>query len=91
MKVLQVRFNIQYVTFSCNVKNQFFHCTENIEFRVDKAASKRCCREWFQQLSNGDYDVKDKECPGVPRKFKDKELNTSSDENSPQTLKELSQ
>jgi len=39
---------------------------------------------------NGDFDVRDKECPGQPKKFEDVELQELFDENLAQTFLELS-
>ena len=55
----------------------------------DETPSKRTCRIWFQHR-NGDFDVRDKERPGQPKKFEDVELQKLFDENPAQTLLELS-
>jgi len=45
-------------------------------------------QEWFQRFKSGDYDVNDKQ--GQLKKFEDTELQALLDENSAQTLQELS-
>lgn len=40
-----------------------------VETYNDNAPSERSCREWFQRFKDGDYDVKDKERFGAPKKF----------------------
>lgn len=54
------------------------------------APSERTCQEWFQRFKSGDYDVNDKQRSGQPKKFEDTELQALLDENSAQTLQELS-
>ena len=48
-------------------------------------------RHWFRRFKDNDYDVKDKERPGQPKKFEDGELEALLEEDSCQTLKELSE
>lgn len=40
----------------------------------DHALSDTQCREWFRRFKNGDFDIRDKERSGQPKKFKDEEL-----------------
>jgi len=54
------------------------------------APSERTCQEWFHRFKNGDFDVNDKERSGQPKKFEDTDLQALLDENSTQTLQELS-
>ena len=35
----------------------------------EHALSETTCRDWFRQFKNGDFDIKDKEYPGQPKKF----------------------
>lgn len=55
----------------------------------DQALSRRSCFSWFQRFQSGDFDLKDKERPGQPKKFEDAELQALLDENAAQTQKEL--
>jgi len=52
--------------------------------------SERTCQKWFQRFKSGDFDVNDKQRSGQPKKFEDIELQALLDENSAQTLQELS-
>jgi len=56
----------------------------------DEIPLKRTCRVWFKRFRNGDFDVRDKECPEQPKKFEDFELQELLDENPAQTFLELS-
>jgi len=56
----------------------------------DETLSKKTCRVWFERFRNGDFDVRNKEHPGQPKKFEDFELQELLDENLAQTLLELS-
>lgn len=40
-----------------------------LEAYGDDAPSSTTCKEWFQRFKNGDFDVKDKERPGQPKKL----------------------
>ena len=51
--------------------------------------SERTCREWFQRFKNGDFDLKEKERPGGPKKFDDAELQALLDEDPCQTQENL--
>ena len=53
------------------------------------APSLRTCQEWFQRFKSGDFDVKDKERPGQPKKFEDEELQALLDEDDAQTQEQL--
>jgi len=56
----------------------------------DETLSERTCKAWFERFRNSDFYVRDKECPGQPKKFEDFELQELLDENSVQILLELS-
>ena len=47
------------------------------------------CEYWFRRFKSGDFDIEDKERSGQPKKFEDEELTAVLDENSCQTLREL--
>lgn len=53
------------------------------------ALSEPTCREWFRRFKNGDFEVRDKERSGQPKKFQDDELATLLDEDPTQTLGKL--
>lgn len=61
-----------------------------VETYGEYALSRTQCFEWFQRFASGDFDVKDKERPGQPKKFEDEELQALLDEDPSQTLVELS-
>lgn len=56
----------------------------------ESAPSQSSCAFWFERFRSGDFDVSDKERSGQPKKFEDSELQALLDENSTQTLEELS-
>ena len=60
-----------------------------LEVYGDDALAKTQCFEWFQRFKSGDFDIKDKERPGQPKKFENEELKTLLDEDSCQTQDEL--
>ena len=60
-----------------------------LEAYGEAALSERCCREWFQKLKNGDFDVEDKERSGRPKVYEDAELESLLDEDSCQTQEAL--
>jgi len=37
----------------------------------EHAPTQDMCERWFKRFKNGDFDVKDKERPGQPKKIKD--------------------
>lgn len=49
------------------------------------APSLRTCQDWYQRFKSGDFDVKDKDRPGQPKKFEDAELQALLDEDDTQT------
>ncbi|GBP70294.1 Mariner Mos1 transposase [Eumeta japonica] len=60
-----------------------------VEAYNETALSERTCREWFQKLKNGDFDVEDKDTNGRPKIYDDAELEELLEEDSSQTKKEL--
>jgi len=56
---------------------------------VDAALSERSCREWFQKIKNGEFDVEDKKRSRRSKVYEDTELEALLDEDSCQTQKEL--
>lgn len=62
-----------------------------IEAYGDHALSGTTCRDWYRRFKSGDFDVKDKERPGQPRKFEDDELQVLLDENPSQTMEQLAE
>jgi len=60
-----------------------------LETYGDHALSETTCRDWFTHFKSNDFDIKDKGCSGVPKKFKDEELEALLHEYSYQTLVEL--
>ncbi|KAG5315555.1 MOS1T transposase, partial [Pseudoatta argentina] len=55
----------------------------------DNALSDTTCRDWFRRFKNNDFELEDKERSGAPKKFQDKELEQSLDEDPSQTLSEF--
>ncbi len=62
-----------------------------VEAYGEQALSETTCRDWFRRFKNNDYDLKDKQRPGQPKKFEDEELEALLDEDSCQTLEELAE
>ncbi|GBP20505.1 Mariner Mos1 transposase [Eumeta japonica] len=60
-----------------------------VEAHDETALNKRTCREWFQKLKNGDFDVDDKGHSGRPKIYEDAELEELLEEDSSLTQKEL--
>ena len=51
-----------------------------VEAYGDNASTDKSCREWFRRFQNGDFSVEDKPHCGQPKKFEDKGLEASLDE-----------
>ena len=45
-----------------------------VETYSEAALSERSCRELFQKLENGEFDIEDKERSGRPKAYEDAEL-----------------
>ena len=60
-----------------------------VEAYGEAALSERSCREWFQKIKNGEFDVEDKERSGRPKVYEDAELELLLDEDSCQTQEAL--
>ncbi|KAG5318840.1 MOS1T transposase, partial [Pseudoatta argentina] len=61
-----------------------------VDVYSEHALTEQTCRKWFARFKAGDFDLDDKERPGQPKKFEDNDLQALLNENSCQTLKELS-
>lgn len=61
-----------------------------VDVYSEHALAEQTCRKWFARFKAGDFDLDDKERPGQPKKFEDNDLQALLNENSCQTLKELS-
>ena len=57
----------------------------------ERGPSQTTCNEWFRRFKNGDFDPKDKERTGQPKKFEDNELQVLLDEDSSQTQSQLAE
>ena len=55
----------------------------------EHAPSKTSCKEWFRRFNSGDFDVRDKEREGAPKKFEDAELQALLEEDSCLSLDRL--
>jgi len=62
-----------------------------VEAYGEHAISKTTCRDWFRRFQNNNFDMNDKEWSGQPKKFEDEKLEILLQEDSCQTLKELSE
>ena len=59
-----------------------------LETYGEAALSERSCREWFQKLQNGKFDIEDKERSGKLKVYEDAELEALLDQDSCQTQEE---
>nr|KAF6387346.1 hypothetical protein mMyoMyo1_007855 [Myotis myotis] len=57
----------------------------------EHAPSQDTCERWFKRFKSDDFDVKDKEHPGQPKKFEDQQLQALLDEDACQTQELLSE
>lgn len=57
----------------------------------ENSLARRQCFEWFARFKSGDFDIRDKERPGQPKKFEDAELQQLLDEDSCQTQEQLAE
>ncbi|XP_028048263.1 chromobox protein homolog 1 isoform X2 [Monomorium pharaonis] len=66
--------------------------THRLLFKVygNKAPSERTCRAWFERFRNGNFNVRDKQRPGQPKRFENVQLQELLDENSSRSLVKLS-
>jgi len=62
-----------------------------VETYGENALSKTQCCEWFSRFKNDDYDIKDKERTGQPKRFVDEELEALLDQDSSQTQEKLAE
>ncbi|KYM99711.1 Pleiotropic regulator 1 [Cyphomyrmex costatus] len=62
-----------------------------VEAYGEHALSETTCRDWFRKFKNNDFDVNDKKRSGQPKKFEDEELEALLQDDSCQTLKQLSE
>ena len=53
-----------------------------VDIYGEHAPSKTSCKEWFRRFNSGDFDVRDKEREGAPKKFEDAELQALLEEDS---------
>lgn len=60
-----------------------------VEVYGEYAPSERTCQKWFGRFKDGDFDVEDRERPGRPKKFEDKELEALLNEDPNQTTQQL--
>ena len=59
------------------------------EIYGESTTSKSTCKYWFRRFKEGNYSLEDKERPGQPQKFEDKELQALLDEDPTQTQNQL--
>lgn len=62
-----------------------------VEAYGEHAPSNTTCKEWFQRFKGGDFDVRDKEREGGPKKFEDAELEAMLEEDPRQTEQMLAE
>lgn len=60
-----------------------------VEAYGDLTPSQDTFERWFNRFKKGDFDLKDKERPGQPKKFEDSELEALLVEDNTQTQKQL--
>ena len=59
-----------------------------VETYDEAASSERNCREWFQKIKSGEFDIEDKKCSGRPKMYEEAELEAFLDQDSCQTQQE---
>ena len=57
----------------------------------EHAPSQDTCERWFKRFKSDDFDVKDKEHPGQPKKFENQQLQALLEEDACQTQKQLAE
>ena len=62
-----------------------------MEVYGEHALAERTCQKWFAQFKSSDFDLKDEERPGQPKKFEDEELEALLDEDCCQTQEEIAE
>jgi len=62
-----------------------------LETYGDYTPSIKTCEYWFRRFKSGNFDTEDKERPGQPKKFEDKDLEALLDEDPCQTQEELAE
>lgn len=62
-----------------------------VETYGDNVPTQDTCVRWFKRFKIGDFDLKDKERPGQPKKFEDAELQELLDEDAAQTQQQLAE
>ena len=56
----------------------------------EHALSETTCKDWYRPFKSVDFDLKDKERPGQPKKFEDEDLEALLNGDRCQTLQQLS-
>lgn len=62
-----------------------------VETYGDDVLMQDACVRWFRRFESGDFDLKDKERPGQPKKFQDAELQALLDEDDTQTQQQMAE
>ena len=57
----------------------------------EHAPSQDTCERWFKHFKSVDFDVKNKQDPGQPKKFEHQQLQALLDEDACQTQKQLAE
>ena len=53
-----------------------------VDIYGEHVPSKTSCKEWFRRFNSDDFDMRDKEREGAPKKFEDTELQALLEEDS---------
>ena len=79
------------IKYTCFIQNESAAEAHRIlvESYGDNALSDTTYRDWFRRFKNNDFKLDDKERSGAPKKFEDKELKETFDEDRSQTLAKL--
>ena len=62
-----------------------------VETYGDNVLTQNACVRWFRRVKSGDFDLKDKDRPGQPKKFQDAELQALLDEDDTQTQQQMAE
>ena len=60
-----------------------------VETYSDNGLSDTTCGGWFRRFKNDDFKLEDKERSGAPKKFEDKELEETLDEDASKTWRNI--
>ena len=77
------RYLPELLIYFFNLKKSAVEAHWSLVETLGKAVlSERSCRQWFQKLKNGEFDIEDKERSGRPKVYEDADLEALLDQDS---------